>query len=149
MKISDKTSWFSRTVTLVVAATCIVAITACASTGSFFKQAASPLPIESIGSAGGKIASTRAFETPDRLYVSGSMKKGLGNHIPPAAHVDIRLVDSSGRVVAEKQDDIDPGHPRLSSGRTGRYSYVASFPLPEARQAAKIIVQYHLVGHSS
>lgn len=124
-------------------------MTACSSTGGIFKQSASTLPIETVDATGGQIASTRAFETQDRLYVAGSMKKGLGSHIPPAAHVDVRLVDHAGRVLAEKQDNIDPSHPRLSNARSGRYSYVASFPISEARQASRVVVQYHLKGHSS
>lgn len=139
----------SQIMNLTLVAAGVAAITACSSTSSLFRQADSSLPIETINATGGQIVTTRAFETQDRLYVSGSMKKGMGIHIPPAAHVDIRLVDSSGRVLAEKQDDIDPGHPRLSSGRSGRYSYVASFPLSEARQASRVVVQYHMKGHSS
>jgi len=149
MKISV---FISRLPKFALFGTTAVVLASCASVGSFFKQADSPLPIETIDSTGGEIASTRAFETEDRLFVSGSMKKAMGRQIPPAAHVDVRLVDRSGRVVAQKQDDIDPGHPRLSSGRTGRYSYVVSFPLSEARQASKIVVQYdqsHKKGHSS
>jgi len=51
------------------------------------------------------------------------------------------------QVLAEKQDDITTHHPRLSTGRGGKYSYVVSFPLAQARQAAKIQVSYHLVNH--
>ncbi len=127
-------------------------MSSCASTGSFLKQSASPLPIEVQGSSTGQISTTRAHETSDRLYVSGTMKKGAGSQISPAAHVDVRLLDSNGRVISEKQDDIDPGHPSLSTGRSGRYSYVVSFPLSEARQASKIQVHYvssHSSGHGS
>ena len=137
---------------LALAGTVVITLGACASFGSLFRQSDSPLPIDAQSSLGGQIVSTRAFETQERLYVSGSMKKGFGSHIPPAADVDVRLIDASGRVIAEKQDDIDPGHPRLSSGRSGRYSYVVSFPISEARQASKIEVQYdrsHKKGHSS
>lgn len=146
------TAFISRLPKLALFGTTALVMASCASVGSFFKQADSPLPVEAIDTTGGKIASTRAFETQDRLYVSGSMKKGFGSHIPPAAHVDVWLVDRSGRVVAQKQDDIDPGHPKSSSARTGRYSYVVSFPLSEARQASKIVVQYdqsHKKGHAS
>ena len=59
-------------------------------------------------------------------------------------HVDIQLIEANGRVIAEKTDDLDtPRHPQISSSRHGHQSYVASFPLSEARQAVKIRVVYH------
>lgn len=133
---------FPRIARLMLVGAASVALGACATTGSLLQQSASPLPVDVQDSTGGKVVTTRAYETGDKLYVSGSMKKGFGTAITSAAHVDVRLIDSSGRIIAEKQDDIDPGHPMSSSGRSGRYSYVASFPLSEARQASKIVVLY-------
>lgn len=100
-----------------------------------------------MDSTGGEVFGTRAHESSDRLYVSGHMQKSFGRHIPRTAHVDVQLIDDSGRVVAEKQDAIDPPHPK--SGRVGQVSYVASFPLSEARQAAKIVVRYSMEQHGS
>jgi hypothetical protein len=134
-------------VTAVVAS--LAAITGCASTDGFFRQADSPLPIEISDATGGKFASTRAFETSDRLYVAGSMRRSIGHQPPVAAHVDIKLLDKNGNVLAEKQDDIDSlGHPRTAQGKSRTSSYVASFPLDLARQASSIRVSYHLEQHT-
>ena len=127
----------------------LAALTACASVNSFFKTTDSTLPTETLDSTGGEVSSARAYESADRLYVSGHIKKSLGRHIPYAAHVDVQLVDKMGRVIAEKQDDIDPPRPKSFAAMTGRISYVASFPLSDARQATKITVRYHLDGHTS
>jgi hypothetical protein len=117
-------------------------LTGCATT--FIKEGASPLPLETVDTTHGHIESTRAFETKDALYVAGTMHKPPGHHIPKTAHVDVELIGTNGRVLAEKKDAISPQHPRLSGGRGGKYSYVVSFPLATARQAAKIRVSYHL-----
>lgn len=140
-------------VTSLAKATVVIAglafITGCASSGGFFRNADSPLPIKTLDATGGQIASTRAFETSDRLYVAGSMRRSSGHQPPLAAHVDIQLVDEGGRILAEKQDDIDSsGHPRTASGRSRASSYVASFPLDLARQAGSIRVSYHLAQHA-
>lgn len=123
-------------------------ITACASVSPFFKTTGSSLPIEIIDSTAGEVGGTRAFESSDRLYVSGHIQKSFGRHIPYAAHVDVQLVGNAGQVIAEKQDDIDPSHP-TTGGRSGQISYVASFPISEARQATRVVVRYHLEGRSS
>jgi hypothetical protein len=122
-------------------------MTACACVSSFLRTAHSPLPIETLDATGGEIASARAFETSDRLYVAGSMRKHAGYHALSPAHVDVQLLDAQGRVLAEQQDDIDLAHPRTASGRIGKSDYVASFPLELARQAASIRVSYHLKSH--
>lgn len=123
----------------------IASLSACAS-NSWTKQADSGLPIEAIHSGSGAIVSFRAHETSDRLYVAGSAKP---HQLMRPTHVDIQLVGSDGRVLAEKTDDLDsPMHPRTARGRNGSQSYVASFPLSEARQAAKIRVIYHGSAHS-
>lgn len=95
------------------------------------------------------MARVHAYESFGRLHVSGSVGKSFGRPHPYAAHVDVQLVDASGRVIAEKQDNIDPGHPLSAGSRSGKQGYAASFPLSEARNAAKIVVRYHLEGHSA
>ena len=120
-----------------------LSLAGCATT--FVSTGPSPLPLEIADGTHGHIESTRAFETRGALYVAGTMHKPPGHHIPKAAHVDIQLIGPDGRILAEKQDDISPQHPRLSGARTGKYSYVASFPLETARQAKKVRVSYHLV----
>jgi len=88
--------------------------------------------------------SFRAQETSDQLYVSGTAKKhALGN----AAHVDIKLLGAGGAVIAEKQDRINPTSLRPGGGKSYSDSYVARFPLSEARQATKILVVYHTGSH--
>jgi len=152
MKTSQQYSfraWILRFAKIACALTALAMITSCASVSSFFKQTVSSLPVETIDSSGGEVSSARAYESSDRLYVSGHIQKSFGRHIPYAAHVDVQLIDNTGRVVAEKQDDIDPPHPKSGSSRSGQISYVASFPIHEARQAAKIEVRYHLDGHQS
>lgn len=109
------------------------------------KEGTSPLPLETVDKTHGHIESTRAFETKDALYVTGTLHRPIGHHLPKTAHVDVTLVRSDGRILAEKQDDISPQHPRLSGSRGGKYSYVVSFPIATAREAAKIRVSYHLV----
>ena len=131
-----------------LAAFALMSLSACASS-DFFTNNPSPLPLEAIDGTHGDIASTRAFETDDRLYVTGHMKKPRGRHIPTSAHVDVQLIGENGHVLAEKQHDIEPVHPRTFRAQTGRYSYVASFPLEQARQASKIRVSYHLESHGA
>jgi hypothetical protein len=145
MKTSQQLLRFTK---IACAITALAILTACASVSSFFKHSPSPLPIEILDSAGGEVGGARAHESADRLYVAGHVKKSFGSHTPYAAHVDVQLVDKTGRVIAEKEDDIDPPHPKSGGGRSGQISYVASFPLSEARQAAKIVVRYHLDGHA-
>ena len=131
-----------------LAAFALMSLSACASFKSFTNNP-SPLPLEAIDGTHGAIASTRAFETDDRLYVTGHMKKPRGSHISTPAHVDIQLIGKNGGILAEKQHDIEPVHPRTFRARTGRYSYVASFPLEQARQASKVRVSYHLESHGA
>lgn len=128
------------------AAMAIAPLAACVS-NSWMRQPDSAMPIEAIHSGSGDLISFKSHETSDRLYVSGHIKKSFGGHIPYAAHVDVLLIDTNGMVLAEKQDDIDPPSPRSARSRSGRISYVASFPLSEARQAAKIRIIYHGSAH--
>lgn len=125
------------------------ALAGCASLGNHFSNGSSPLPFETVHAAHGEIASTRAFETDEKLYVAGSVRKFHGHHIPPDAHVDVALIGRDGRVIAEAHDEIDPRHPQHEQARGGRYAYVASFPLAQARQAAHIRVTYHLERHET
>jgi hypothetical protein len=129
---------------ITVTLTAMTAVSACASLGSFFKQADSSLPIEIVHAGSGRITSFRAYETSDRLYVAGSARPFF---LKRTSHVDVQLIGAAGNVIAEKQDDIDREHPRTWRSRGGHHSYAASFPLSEAHQAARIRVIYHGDAH--
>jgi len=118
-----------------------------ASAWPFIERTTSPLPIESSGSTARESQGFRASESKDKLYVTGSIKKRPGNTL--LSHVDVQLVDAKGRVVAEERESISYGHPRTGAGKTGRSAFVVSFPLTEARQAAKVVVRYHSTSHGS
>jgi hypothetical protein len=62
--------------------------------------------------------------------------------------VDIQLVDANGQIVAEKRDTIRSSRPRPGGGKLSTDSFIASFPLAEARQAVKVRVVYHGGSHS-
>ncbi|MET0252934.1 MAG: hypothetical protein ABW214_02765, partial [Terrimicrobiaceae bacterium] len=110
------------------------------------KQANSGLPIEAVHSGSGTIMTFWAHETSDRLYVHGLAKS---HQLVQPMHVDVKLIAADGRVIAEKADRLGaPRHPRTSSGNRGHQPFVASFPLSEARQVAKIRVVYHTGHHS-
>jgi hypothetical protein len=128
-------------------ASAVFGFTACASVSSFFKSADSSLPIETVDASSGQIVSARAFETSDRLYVAGQMQKLFGYTVPPAAHVDIQLINGDRGIIAEKQDSIREVSPREQNARNRLYSYVASFPLEIARQATSIRVTYSPFSH--
>ena len=89
--------------------------------------------------------SFRAHETSDRLYVAGTARR---HKLSNTAHVDIQLIGSSGDVIAEDQNDINPTHPRPGGGKRFTDSYVVSFPLSQARKAVKIRIIYHSSAHS-
>ena len=125
--------------TLFLPAAAALVLSACSSIPS---RQASSLPIHA-----GKVFA-RASETGSTLYVSGSVPLPTGRAIHHAAHVDIQLVSASGKILAERRDSVDASHPRLSRARSGRSSFVASFPMSEARAAAKIRVIYHGAGHA-
>lgn len=124
-------------------------ISACATVNAFFTQTSSSLPIETIESTAGTVSNTRAYEFSNRLYVAGYIQKSFGLHIPYGAHVDVQLIDKDGKVILEKQEKINPSHPKYSGKTFNHISYVVSFSPEEARHAAKIIVRYHLNGHRS
>lgn len=133
------------TLTLAIAIFSMLGLNGCATTDYLFKQSKSSLPIEVTHQGRGKILSFRAYETPERLYVSGSAKKFP---LSSVGHVDIQLVGSTGHVLTEKQDDIEPTAFRRGGARQFTDIYVASFPLSEARQAARIRIVYHTSKHS-
>ena len=122
----------------------LAAVSACVSSNTLLKQADSSLPIEFIQTGSGQIMSSRAHETSDRLYVTGTALPFLSN---AAAHVDIQLVDGGGGIVAAKRDRIEASHPRTGRSRNRHLPYVASFPLSEAQQAAKVRVICHSDAH--
>lgn len=142
------TSWISSTLKTLAVVTGLAAITACSSIGLTSRTQEYPLPITVAHARSGSVASARAFETPDRLYVSGHVQHFLGYHLPVTAHVDVQLVGKDGQVLAEKQDDIDlTAHPRTTAGSSRRASFVVSFPIEQAREAVGIRVTYHLDSH--
>ena len=144
MKISLTIQKILNSLKIGIAVTTLASLPACASS-SWIKQGDSGLPIEAVHSGSGTIMSFRVHETSDRLYVTGLAKP---HQLMRPMHVDIQLVGASGRVIAEKTDGIDsPHHPRSASGSRGHRSYVASFPLSDARQAVKIRVVYHYGDH--
>jgi hypothetical protein len=125
-------------------------LTACAVTGNLPRTADSPLPIKTMQAPGGAIANARAFETSDRLYVSGSMHRGSKHGSSLGSHVDIQLLGPNGRLLAEEQDEIDSAaNSRTERGGGRRPTFVASFPLDLARQAECIQVGYHPTRHAA
>lgn len=118
-----------------------------ASAWTVFPRASSPLVIESQGSTVGELKGFRAVESKDKLYVTGSIRKRPGNTL--LSHVDVLLVDGQGRVIAEVRERVSYRHPNTGNGKIGRSPFAASFPLAEARQAAKIVVRYHSGSHGS
>ncbi len=117
----------------------------CTSLKTWFRQADSTLPLEATHSGSGKVASIRAFETSDRLYVAGS---AIRNRLGRSGHVDIQLIGPDGSLIVEKRDAIHSVHSAPGGGRRYDDTYVASFPLGDARKAAKIRVVYHPGNHS-
>jgi len=112
---------------------------------SFFKQADSPLPVITAQGNTGKVSSSHAFETSDRLYVTGSVRPFF---LSPFTHVDVQFIGRNGQILAEKKDGIVPAHPRTARSRNGSYSYVGSFPLGLAHQAAGVRAVYRNNAHS-
>ena len=144
MKILFTIQKILKLVKIGIAITTLASLSACASR-SWIKQANSGLPIEAVHSGSGAIMTFWAHETSDRLYVAGLAKP---HQLVQPMHVDIELIGADGRVIAEKTDRLNaPHHPRTSSGNLGHQSYVASFPLSETRQVAKIRVVYQTGQH--
>jgi len=88
--------------------------------------------------------SFRAHEKSDQLYVTGKARK---HRLSNAAHVDVQLIGSSGKVIVEEQNEINSVHPAHGGGRRFTDLYVVSFPLNKARQAVKIRIIYHSNAH--
>lgn len=128
---------------ITITSTMLVGLAACTSPGTFFRQADSPLPLQTYDFTGDKIANTWAFETSDRLYVAGSIKRSTGH--PSTTHMDVQLLDPHQHVIAEGKDNMNSPsrHPVIVGGQNRRNRYVVSFPLSKARQASKIIVRYY------
>ncbi len=152
MYFFQKNSLFSEITRFFI----LTALAACSGTASAGGNSggASPLrdhlsiPIEVIDSPGGKLTRPVVHEFPDRLYLSGSIKKWTGHRPPMAAHIDVQLIDVNGKILAEVQDNIKPSTP-LHAARGGRHSaYVASFPIAQAKEAARIRVRYHQQSHT-
>lgn len=102
------------------------------------------LPVKTTGN----IASAKAFESRGSVYVSGTVRKPFGHHLPHSAHVDIELLDASGQVIATRQDGIQAVHPRHERRRGGQYSFTLGFPKGEVGETQAIRVIYHAHSHS-
>ena len=99
-------------------------------------------------SAAGNIDSARAFESNGSVYVPGTIRKPYGHHLPHSAHVDVELLDASGRVIATRQDAIDAAHPRIEQRRGGNYPFALGFADDVAGRVRSIRVVYHAHAHS-
>ena len=146
MITSHPTSIFARILRYSKTAALLVALATLAACSSF-QTTASQLPIEILNTTGGKVVIPNAYQAFDRLYVSGTIEKSFGRHIPYTAHVDVRLIDVEGRVISEKTDSIEAAEPRSARSVSGRHSYVATFPLSQVQQATKIVVRYDMLRH--
>lgn len=121
---------------------------ACSATSGSARTRPAAHGITTTNSSPGKIASVRAFETDQSLHVAGTLRRSSGHTLPPGAHLDIALLDHTGRVIATERDRIAPVHPRLERRRGGKYSFAAAFPLATSRDAVRIRVSYHPCAHS-
>ncbi len=137
-----KTKILTRARRATLACLGVFALAACSATTT------NSLKTEVAGSPHGDVGAPRVFTSGAKLYVAGSMKRHIGHALPMAAHVDIQLIDREGRVIAEKQDDINVIHPRRDRRHMGRYAYVASFPAALKDQAVTVRVSYHPARHS-
>jgi hypothetical protein len=87
--ISSFRSGLNGLLKITVTLTAMTAVSACASLGSFFKQADSSLPIEVVHAGSGRITSFRTYETSDRLYVAGSARPFF---LKRTTHMDVQLI---------------------------------------------------------
>ena len=89
----------------------------------------------------------RIIEKAGKIYVIGSVSRSPGAYLPKTAHIDIQLLDSSGRTIAETMDRLSfpTGSPRYAYGKPLRF--VASFNREAVSSADKIRVvlsrEYH------
>lgn len=89
----------------------------------------------------------RTVEHGGSLCVTGTVRRPFGHPLPPGAHVDIEVLDGSGRVIASGRDGIAPVHPRLEQRRSGRYPFTVCLPRPE-QEGWTVRVSYHADAHS-
>jgi hypothetical protein len=145
MKLLPTLQNILKSLKIALSLSALTFLPACVSS-SWIRQADSSVPVEAVHSGSGTVMSFRAHTTGDRLYVAGRAKP---HQLRRPMRVDVQLIGADGRVVAQKSDELDtPKHLRLSSGRHGHNTYVASFPLSQARRAVKIRVVYHEFDHS-
>ena len=147
MHLNQSIAQFSSLGRKAAAAFVLATFSTGASLEAGVRPADSPIMVSAVGSSGGVVDAYRAYETKDRVFVTGRIRQTLGQEIPAPAHVDIQLLAADGTVLAEKRDDIDPGHPRLSRARSGLYPFVVSFPLAEMQGADRIVVRYDSKSH--
>lgn len=133
----------------MAAAFVLATLSACSTFEGSQRVADSLLPIQIVDASGGVLSGVRAYETSNRLFVTGSVSRILGQDIPASAHVDVQLVAADGKILAEERDAIDSSHPRLSRARNRRTPFVVSFPLTKVSAAVRIIVRYHRTFHSA
>jgi hypothetical protein len=82
----------------------------------------------------------RIIEKSGKIYVTGSVSKRPGVYTPQSTHIDVQLLDSKGRTIAETMDRINSttGTTRHSYGKPLRF--VTSFNREVASSADKILV---------
>lgn len=106
-----------------------------------------PPSIQTTIAPSGALTNGQLATRANKLFVTGSFKRALGQDIPAAAHVDVSIFAADGSLLAERQDDIRSSHPRLSRGRTGRIPFVVSFPRGLAASASIVRIAYHPEPH--
>jgi hypothetical protein len=139
-KISFTAATAPRRCLLLAVSIGTLALSSCASSNS---------PASSAPQTSGNteaVSSIHTYERAGRIMVAGHARPAFDN---PGSHVDIKLVGADGRVVAQKVERIDLGHPRGSRARLGGDSFVASFPVDVFQQAASVRVTFHGGTHSN
>jgi hypothetical protein len=91
------------------------------------------------------IVHASAFETPQKLVVSGSVRPATRS---PFAHVDVTLLGRDGAVIAREADALAWPHPRTAGARHGNIAFTSSFPLAEARASASVVITFSNASHS-
>jgi hypothetical protein len=124
-----------------LAAASFAFLSGCSTTGA---QAVSN---QTLGRSSQSGVDARTIEHGNSLCVTGTVRRPFGHALPPGAHVDIQLLDASGRVIAASQDGIVPAYPRVERRRAGRYSFTACFPRPVG-DGWTVHVSYHADAHS-
>jgi hypothetical protein len=107
-------------------------------TSSWLRKADSTLPVEIVPTNSEHVTSVRAHESSDRLYVTGSASL----HQFGDTYVQVQLIGPNEDVINTEYDTlISSLHPLRASARSGKQTYVVSFPLQQARKAEKIRVR--------